>query len=337
MTKIERVLNAIAHKEVDKPPKGEMWISPIIANKVLNENYPLDYQSFKRDVKIREKLGIDLVNVGEWPMENLGDNLYKDPYGTIFEDNGTSKHIKKPMIEDIEDAYNYKAPTATITGDLVKQYKDETDLFVFAQIGGPISMLNEGIPMEDYMVFCLTNTEEINYLGYEVLKYEIQKAKIFINNGADAILIADDMAFNSGTFLPPHIMDEMAFPIYKEMIKQIKAYKNIPVFLHTDGMIMSVMDRIVDCGFDGLQSLQPSAGMDIKTIKEKYGDKLCLWGNIDLDYILCFGSVDEVKENVRKTIDIANKNSGFILSSCNVLVDIIPPENVVAMCEEAEI
>ena len=196
-------------------------------------------------------------------------------------------------------------------------------------------MLNEAIPMDDYMVYCLTNTAEIKYLGERVLEYEIAKAKIFIDNGADGILIADDMAFNTGTFLPPYIMREMAFPIYKEMIKQIKEYKDLPVFLHTDGQIMDVMDDIVECGFDGIQSLQPSAGMDIAEVKEKYGDKLCLWGNIDLDYILCFAPENEVRENVRKTIKIAGKNSGFILSSCNILVDVIPPENVLAMYDEA--
>ena len=110
----------------------------------------------------------------------------------------------------------------------------------------------------------------------------------------------------------------------------------MPVFLHSDGNLNSVMDEIVNCGFDGIQSLQPSAGMDIQEIKEKYGDRLCLWGNIDLDYIMCFGSREEVKADVRRTIDIAGPGGGFILSTCNTMVDIIPPENIFAMMEEAE-
>lgn len=197
-------------------------------------------------------------------------------------------------------------------------------------------MLNEMFPMEDYMVYCLTNTEEMYQISQKVIAFEIKKAKLFIDKGADAILIADDMAFNTGVFLPPYIMEENVYPFYTQMIQEIKAYKDVPIFLHSDGNLNSVMDELVACGFDGLQSLQPSAGMDIREIKEKYGSRLCLWGNIDLDYIMCFGSQEEVRADVRKTIDIAAPGGGFILSTCNTMVDIIPPANIFAMMEEAE-
>lgn len=218
----------------------------------------------------------------------------------------------------------------------MERYVKETYFFVFAQIGGPISMLNEMFPMEDYMVNCITYPEETHTISEKVIAYEIKKAKIFIDKGADGILIADDMAFNTGAFLPPYVMEENVYPFYKQMIQEIKAYKDVPVFIHSDGNLNKLMDDLVECGFDGIQSLQPSAGMDIAQIKEKYGDKLCLWGNIDLDYIMCFGSTDEVRADVRKTIEIASPGGGFILSTCNTMVDIIPPENILAMIDEAE-
>lgn len=96
------------------------------------------------------------------------------------------------------------------------------------------------------------------------------------------------------------------------------------------------MPRYVEAGFDGLQSLQPSAGMDIEAIKKEYGNDLCLWGNLDLDHLMSFGTPDEVKKEVRRIIDIANRDGGFILSTCNTMVDSIPPENVLAMMEESE-
>jgi uroporphyrinogen decarboxylase len=123
---------------------------------------------------------------------------------------------------------------------------------------------------------------------------------------------------------------------YKKVVEEIKAYKNIPVVAHSDGQLMGVLDKYVKCGFDGLQSLQPSAGMNISEIKDKYGNKLCLWGNIDLDYVMSFDKPIEVKKVVRETIDIASVNSGFILSTCNSMLDSIPPENVLAMMEESE-
>lgn len=61
---------------------------------------------------------------------------------------------------------------------------------------------------------------------------------------------------------------------------------------------------IVDCGFDAIQSLQPSAGMDIAKVKKEYGDKLCLIGNVDLNYLLPFGTPEEVEKEVK---DLAEK------------------------------
>ena len=337
MTRIERVKAAIQHVQPDRVPKGDLSIAPALINKILGTDYPSDLQHFERDVAIREKLNADVINIGEWPREKIGEDLYRSPYGTVVEDNGKSSHIIKPMLENIEDAYSYTAPKAdNITGDLVRRYKKETDFYVFSQIGGPISMLNEAIPMEDYLVYCMTNTEEMKFLGEKVQEYELEKARIFLDSGTDAILIADDMAYNSGTFLPPKIMDEIVFPFYKNMIREIKKYRDVPVFLHTDGNINMVMDRIVACGFDGIQSIQPSAGMDIAQIKRDYGDRLCLWGNIDLDYVLTFGTTEEVRDAVRKTIEDANVGGGFILSSCNILVDVFPPEHLIAMYEAAE-
>ena len=125
------------------------------------------------------------------------------------------------------------------------------------------------------------------------------------------------------------------YPFYKTAIKDIKKHKNIPVFFHSDGDLRKVMDRIVEVGFDGIHSLQPSAGMDIANIKRDYGDVLCLIGNIDLDYVLTFAQPQEVEETVKRTIDVAAPGGGYILSTCNTLIDSIPPENVLAMYKTA--
>ena len=105
----------------------------------------------------------------------------------------------------------------------------------------------------------------------------------------------------------------------------------MPVFMHTDGNINTVMERIVDCGFDGLQSLQPSAGMDIAQIKKEYGTRLCLMGNVDLDRLLPFGTPEEVSRQVAWLCETINQDGGYILSTCNILTNIIPVENVYAM------
>src|SRR5665647_318219 len=114
MTKKERVICALNHKEGDKIPKGELWIDGSLANKLLNSNFPLDYQYYERDLKVREFLNIDHINLGEWPAEeigkdNHGNKIFRSIYGYEFA-SGKSKHITKPPIDDIEDANMYQVP-----------------------------------------------------------------------------------------------------------------------------------------------------------------------------------------------------------------------------------
>jgi uroporphyrinogen decarboxylase len=342
MTKIERMTAAINHQEADKVPKGEICIEALFANRVLGSDYPLDYQHYERDKKVRKRLHIDFINVGDWPSDEIGQDaqgntLFRSIYGYEFATNGVSKHITKPPLENIEDAAMYPVPDIKkVSGALVKKYRDTTDLYVMGQIGGPVSMLDEMFDMEDYMVYTMTNTTEMRILGEKIMEYEIEKAKLFIDSGAHAVLVADDIAFNSGLFLPPHIMSEIVYPFYKLAVREIKKYKDVPVIFHSDGYLMDALDTLVEAGFSGIQSIQPSAGMDIREVKRRYGKDLCLIGNIDLDEIMTFAAPEVVERVVKETIDIAAPGGGFILSTCNTLVNAIPTENALAMYETAE-
>ena len=339
MTKKERVSAAIEHRPVDRVPRGEICISGGFANALLQKDYPLSYQHFERDCEARGRLGMDLANIGDWPETELpwdvpGEKRFRSTYGYEFISNGVSKRILRPAVEDIECAGAYRAPDIReVSTALLERYARETDFFLFAQVGGPISMVDEMFPMEDYMMYCLTNTKEIQSIGETVAEYEVQKACRFLDAGADAILVTDDIAFNTGTFLPPAVMEAIAYPVYRQMVSEIRRKKKVPVFFHSDGDLNKVMENILSCGFDGLHSLQPSAGMDIRTLKRDYGDQLCLMGNIDLDYVMTFAPPDEVRRVVRETVEAASPGSGYILATCNTMVDSIPPENALAMYE----
>ena len=342
MTKKERVRAAIAHKVTDKVPKGEIYIESNIANKLIGKDYPLDYQYFAREKEVRELLNMDLVNLGEWPAEEIGKDesghtLYRSVYGHTFKSSGLSSHVVKPPLDNIEDAKKYPVPDIKlVTGDIVHEFAEKTDFFVFAQIGGPISMANEMFGMQEYMMYCMTNPWEIRIIGERIIEFEVSKAKLFIDKGAEGIIITDDIAFNSGVFLPEKIMEQIAYPLYSTMVKEIKKHKDIPVFFHSDGKMDIVFPRIVSCGFNGIHSLQPSAGMDIGQLKKDFGDQVCLMGNIDLDYVMTFAKPDEVEKVVKETIDVAAPGGGFILATCNTLVDAIPAENALAMYNFAD-
>lgn len=335
MTKKERMLAALRRQPVDRIPRGELGIEAgFIAAFTADVKQPMS--ALQKEIYVRQQLGFDFINIHEFPRKllrysNDGYPIYESPYGDVFKETPHSFQMLKAAVEDMEDAEDYKtADLSGATTHLLDFYRENSDLFLMCQVNGPVGGTDWALGMEDYMCCSITDTEEVAIIADRITDYEIGRAKKFLDHGAEAILIADDIAFNSGLLLPPRIMEQLAYPFYKKMIRQIKAYKDVPVVLHTDGYICDALEKIVECGFDGLQSIQPSAGMDMARVKEQVGDRLCLIGNVDLNYLLPFGKPEEVTEEVKKLAEIAGPE-GFVLSTCNIITDAVPVENAKAM------
>ena len=60
------------------------------------------------------------------------------------------------------------------------------------------------------------------------------------------------------------------------------------------------MDDIVETNIDGLNPMEPVAGMDIGEVKQKYGDRICLIGNIDCGNLLSNGKKLLIAYSVNK-------------------------------------
>ena len=80
-------------------------------------------------------------------------------------------------------------------------------------------------------------------------------ARKMVEAGAPGIVIADDLAFNSVTFIAPKLLRELIFPSLEEEVYQIKKL-GVPMFLRSDGDIRSILDDIIAIGFDGWQAIQ---------------------------------------------------------------------------------
>ena len=336
MTHKERVMAAIRHEKPDRVPRGELAIEKNLLRKLIGDDRFACLDDNERLLAAIRELGGDLVNIHQFPMEQVRQTSAGPVFRSVLGDehiiaNGSSCLHKRAM-DDIRQAGTYQAPDpSTCLTDNLDWFLANSGLFVFAQVMGPVSSLDWMLGTEDYMVWAMTDTEDIKAVTAKVVDYEIARACTFIDHGADAIMIADDIAFNTGLFLPPRIMDELAWPFYRQMIAAIKTREDVPVFLHTDGDIRAALALIVDCGFDGLQSLQPSAGMDIVAVKRQYGDKLCLMGNMDLDHLMTFGTPEEVAEQAAWLCENIGFDGGYILSTCNILTDAVPEANARAM------
>ncbi|RLE78793.1 MAG: hypothetical protein DRJ51_08915, partial [Thermoprotei archaeon] len=62
------------------------------------------------------------------------------------------------------------------------------------------------------------------------------------------------------------------------------------------------------------QGIDIMAGMDLEEVKAKYGDRICLVGNVD-PRVIEFGSKEDVKREVDRCLSQAGPGGGYILSA----------------------
>jgi uroporphyrinogen-III decarboxylase len=107
----------------------------------------------------------------------------------------------------------------------------------------------------------------------------------------------------------------------------------LKVVRHGDGNLWSIMDTLLDTGYDGLNPLEPQADMQLKKVKQYCGERICLLGNIDCVELLPDGNPSQIDAAVRKANTDAAAGGGCILCSSNSLHPGVNPENCIAMFE----
>ena len=117
----------------------------------------------------------------------------------------------------------------------------------------------------------------------------------------DGLWFFDDLGYRGATFCNPKLYEELVFPFYDELIKLIHGH-GVPVTLHTCGYTESVLDLIVQVGFDGLHPMEVKAGNDPLRIADDYAEKLVFVGGLDAR-ILESHDRENIKAEVSAYID----------------------------------
>ena len=174
-------------------------------------------------------------------------------------------------------------------------------------------------------------------LVHEVLEmvneFAIALARRAIRAGAEVVMLGDDIGYRTGPMVSPQMYDEFIRPRLERVVRVIHEEGALAV-KHSDGNLWPILDMIVSTGVDGINPLEPVAGMDIGEVKKEYGDRVCLIGNIDCGELLSWHNADDVRRVVRETIRQAAPGGGHIMSSSNTIHSSVNPENYRAMIEE---
>ncbi|MGQ9703049.1 MAG: uroporphyrinogen decarboxylase family protein [Actinomycetota bacterium] len=188
--------------------------------------------------------------------------------------------------------------------------------------------------MEKLLYYYLKNPGFVKDLARLVTDYILEVVDMTIDLGADVIALDGDLAFSQSTLMSPSQYEEFVFPFHREITEQVHRRGKL-IIKHSDGNMWPILDGIVDAGFYGFHPVQPQC-MDIGEVKARYGDRLCILGNIDCTYLLPFGSPEEVGEVVKETIRVAAPGGGYVISSSNSIHPGYKPENYLALVRAAK-
>jgi len=149
------------------------------------------------------------------------------------------------------------------------------------------------------------------------------------------VFMCADYCFNDGPFLSPRMFAEYVTPYLTQLVEGIKAAGGYAV-KHTDGNVMPILDQIVDSGIHALHSLDPMAGVDIAEVKRLYGDRICLFGNVNCALVQA-GTSDDIEESARYCLQHGGVQSGgYVFTTSNCIFKGVPLENYDCMLRVRE-
>ncbi|MGI9248116.1 MAG: uroporphyrinogen decarboxylase family protein [Woeseiaceae bacterium] len=156
-----------------------------------------------------------------------------------------------------------------------------------------------------------------------------------LGDNVDIIKIGDDLGTEKSLMISPKMYREMLKPIHADFISFIKDRTKAKVFFHSDGDVAPLIEDFIEIGVDILNPIQTSAGSmsDLPSLKERFGDKIVFCGGIDTQRILPFGSVKDVRQEVRRVIHALGPEGGCMIGAVHTVMNEVPPENVLAMVD----
>ena len=343
---IERLLGAFKHEKIDRVPNFEVLIEDEHVEKLLGRYagntlaiggdpakgieeaksarpmYPKDY------IELCQIIGQDAIIVESiWtPFKKLDEKGNK----TLIADRSIKNRkdfesvVILPGEEDIEEKRKY-----------IKEYREAlrssgTRIGFTVLLGAFFQTLYEFvIGLEDTMAMVYKQRDFLEELLEISTEYWVNFVRMCVEEGVDFIWPADDVAFKTGLFLPPELMKEIWLPRLSRIISPA-VEAGVPVMFHSDGKIDDIVEDLINIGVDCIHPMDPY-GIDYRDYKKRFGNKVCLAGNIDIEYPLAHGTPEEIEKDVKEHMEALKPGGGYVACSSHSIVNYIPHENFVAM------
>jgi uroporphyrinogen decarboxylase len=143
----------------------------------------------------------------------------------------------------------------------------------------------------------------------------------------------DDLGTQRGLFTSPAMYRKFVKPCHKRLYDFIHSKTKAKVFMHSCGSVWDAIPDLIEVGVDILNPVQRSAAkMDISKLKHDFGKDLSFWGGgIDVQQVLPVASVQEIEDDVKRTLDIMAPGGGYVFVPAHNIQPDVTPERIHAL------
>ena len=372
LTPRERVVKAINHQEPDRVPIDLNPLYDFYLRLKAHLGFEIEEKvshNLAMEViphpDVLMKLGIDIISVKLGSVKALAkqeraDGLVQDEWGVLYRmveqpAGGRYYEVVYSPLKDakLQDLNHYPWPIPDLAGrgesaqaDAKKLYEN-TDLALMGRFGGPITetalyMLG----MENWMTRLAIDPDFIDALLTKITDIQIGMDQVGLEATAKYLQIfkasGEDLGMQTGPMYSPKMFRERLLPHLKRRFQAARKYLDevnpgVKIMLHSCGSIRKFLPDLIEAGVDIIDPVQPhAAGMDTAGLKNDFGNHLVFHGGVDIQYVLPFGTEEEIDQEVKERITSLGKGGGYILAPAHNVQADVPPKNIVRMCSAAK-
>ena len=148
----------------------------------------------------------------------------------------------------------------------------------------------------------------------------------------DVICFYDDIAMQTGPMVSLDHYRRWILPYEKRLTDIAERMTKAKRSIHCCGSCYDLLPGFLEAGYEILNPVQTRAkNMEARRLKENYGDQLSFYGGLDVQRLLPFGTVDEVRQGVKELIKTLGPGGGFLFATSHNIEPDTPLENIVAL------
>jgi len=329
MTNRERVLSALRHQQPDKVPY-QIGFTQKMQGRMAE---------FYGDPDFASRLGNCLFTLsceprGAW--RQVAPDVWEDDFGVQW-NRSVDKDIgvvcnRAVTPENLQD-YEFRDPAdPSRYASYAEALGAHRGSFVVANLG--FSLFERAwtlTGMENLLMAMVAEKEFAHALLDRILEFNLRVIESACSFGIDAMMFGDDWGHQRGLIMGPVLWREFIEPRVRRMYQAAKAAGKF-VFIHSCGKVDEVFPDLIECGLDAFNPFQPEV-MDVFEMKRRHGRALTFYGGISTQRTLPYGTVQQVRDEVRRLLDVLGRGGGYIAAPAHAIPGDARPENVAAMIE----